>query len=815
MKVLIFGSCVSRDILNFDKLKELSLVDYFARSSLASAFRSQPVADNYSKHLKSEFQRRLVNFDFSKNFRSEVLKVDYDKLVIDFIDERFDLHVFPGGQIVTLSSELLSTGFLRDSPPGTQLKSGSQEFFDVWKDGWSQLVKCLRDADRLDRLVINRVFWSHNRNEIAMPEMYSKNRIADANALLEKMYRQVENDLDPLQIMRFPDEIFDISTEHRWGLSPFHYIDDYYVEALMQLVSRPYETRGVAVTRNPHSVKELRLYADTDCYSDGKMFSAFQNKLQFFPRNFRCIDIIDFHESGSITLPVCPGGYLLKLSPDCNIDWQMHFSDKHNSNVMWLLSLDFIGRLISTYEQRGHREIITIIERHLGSYLDFVSSKDGRMYVENIPSSDHSSATRLNVFAKYLLLTMERGWSDNFRCKVFGEFYGLGNWVIDSLPFSRCNHGVMTSAALIIGGKCLGIDLGTRWLSTGMTRLLEIAREAFDEDGLCWENTIGYHNFNLNLYREILKFCAVHDIKDESLSTLELICDKAEFALRYCVRQDRTIPPIGDSPVYQVPYESVNRTKVFSNSGFAVIKSDDLYLSVICGSRSETHKQMDDSSVTLRYRSADIISDGGSYSYDRAAGFGRYVESAVAHSGVFPSVWDHLRRREVLGRFGLIDGKVIKVSESPEFVFIKANYRVSKIGLSVSRSIFVRWPDEICFVDEVNSISENPEQKYVQRFLLGPNVSLVRTELNTFSFSAGPIAGCIFFEGEVDPIVFRGQDSPDIRGWYSVKNGEILPTSTLEFKSSTSSTRFATLIALNKGSLMSCSDETLSFYRNC
>lgn len=38
MKVLIFGSSVTRDAFEYDKSKQLGIVDYFARSSLASAY---------------------------------------------------------------------------------------------------------------------------------------------------------------------------------------------------------------------------------------------------------------------------------------------------------------------------------------------------------------------------------------------------------------------------------------------------------------------------------------------------------------------------------------------------------------------------------------------------------------------------------------------------------------------------------------------------------------------------------------------------------------------------------------------------------
>ncbi|HDL5870270.1 TPA: hypothetical protein PXF52_002553, partial [Mannheimia haemolytica] len=84
MKILIFGSCVTRDAFTFDKNNLFTLVRYFARSSLATAFDSLKVEDKYTKKLKSAFQQKIVGADLSKEFRNYVTQQDFDYLVIDF-----------------------------------------------------------------------------------------------------------------------------------------------------------------------------------------------------------------------------------------------------------------------------------------------------------------------------------------------------------------------------------------------------------------------------------------------------------------------------------------------------------------------------------------------------------------------------------------------------------------------------------------------------------------------------------------------------------------------------------------------------------
>ena len=55
--VAILGSCVTRDIFNFDREKRFQLVDYTARSSIASAFSDTPFTNVEYSNIESLFQR--------------------------------------------------------------------------------------------------------------------------------------------------------------------------------------------------------------------------------------------------------------------------------------------------------------------------------------------------------------------------------------------------------------------------------------------------------------------------------------------------------------------------------------------------------------------------------------------------------------------------------------------------------------------------------------------------------------------------------------------------------------------------------------
>ena len=67
IKLSIFGSCTSRDILEYGKRGEFQLEAYVARQSIISSL-SKPIDFNFDKcNLESAFQKRQVVNDFQKN----------------------------------------------------------------------------------------------------------------------------------------------------------------------------------------------------------------------------------------------------------------------------------------------------------------------------------------------------------------------------------------------------------------------------------------------------------------------------------------------------------------------------------------------------------------------------------------------------------------------------------------------------------------------------------------------------------------------------------------------------------------------------
>ncbi|MEW5680650.1 DUF6270 domain-containing protein [Comamonas kerstersii] len=242
MKVFIFGSCVSRDILNFDNGEAVELVDYYARSSFASlAGSSCEVGFEDLNNIKSDFQKRMVYRDLNKLIFGGEAVLDLssaDCILIDLIDERFDILELASGAFVTLSSELLSSNLIDNKfHKNKKIPSGSERHRELWKIGINKFLNFLKDNKLINKLLVNEVYWSllmSNGDSIA--ERYSLDKINYANNHLRWMYSFLRKNISGDRFIKYPDYLFRSCDDHRWGFSPFHYHESVYKYGIEYLI---------------------------------------------------------------------------------------------------------------------------------------------------------------------------------------------------------------------------------------------------------------------------------------------------------------------------------------------------------------------------------------------------------------------------------------------------------------------------------------------------------------------------------------------------------------------------------------------------
>ena len=111
INVDIFGSCVTRDLFEFDKQRCFKINEYIARQAVISSL-SKPLY--YSKeniHLSSNFQKKQIESDLNKDIFLKLQNSLGEYLIIDMIEERFKIAKIDRSYI-TVSNELNLSRFL-------------------------------------------------------------------------------------------------------------------------------------------------------------------------------------------------------------------------------------------------------------------------------------------------------------------------------------------------------------------------------------------------------------------------------------------------------------------------------------------------------------------------------------------------------------------------------------------------------------------------------------------------------------------------------------------------------------------------------
>jgi hypothetical protein len=229
MKILIHGSCVSNDIFSFVKHHH-KLAAYVPRLSMAAAFgmhAPSPVIESAKKNIASLTHRFWVLNDLEKRMERILSATNYDIILIDFIDERFNMAETDNGSIITITNEFRMAKF--DESGFKTIKSTSDRHYELWKSGLESFSRLVNR----EKVFINRVYWSADAND---GSNFDKNNVAAFNLFLDKLYHHAA-DTHGFNFIDYDKSVFISDAAHKWGKSPWHFTRQYYVAAMNALNS--------------------------------------------------------------------------------------------------------------------------------------------------------------------------------------------------------------------------------------------------------------------------------------------------------------------------------------------------------------------------------------------------------------------------------------------------------------------------------------------------------------------------------------------------------------------------------------------------
>ena len=236
MRLGIFGSCVTRDLFEDPALKP-SLARYGSRSSLISAVAPPVGLAAERVRLQSAFQRRCVIEDFDKRFLAQLERERLDWLVVDLIDERFDVLRTPAS-FVTCSSAYDSAG-LRDGDGFARVRRLTAEAAGLLERAAEAFAERVTAVLPAERVIVHRAHWMTRYRDGEQLHAFADDRAdfaAHHNAALVHGYDALEHHLGGrAATIALDGDRYLADANHRWALEPYHYEPAYNAAALVRL----------------------------------------------------------------------------------------------------------------------------------------------------------------------------------------------------------------------------------------------------------------------------------------------------------------------------------------------------------------------------------------------------------------------------------------------------------------------------------------------------------------------------------------------------------------------------------------------------
>lgn len=226
----VVGSCVSRDAIEF--IDNIECPMYIARSSLVSIFSKAPIEEEIKKlEIQSEihrFHRDCIVDDIFKNSITKIANSDNEYIIIDLIEERVPLGIFESGSIVTLSqaSRLYSN---LESLVSKKILPFTEEYMNLF-------IQMIDQIDILNnsKIIIHKALYAES--------MERNNENEKLNFMYEVLHQNLKK-----SIMIEPDSRY-VNATHKWGVAPYHYIDEYYksfVSKLSLAINQPISLKNL------------------------------------------------------------------------------------------------------------------------------------------------------------------------------------------------------------------------------------------------------------------------------------------------------------------------------------------------------------------------------------------------------------------------------------------------------------------------------------------------------------------------------------------------------------------------------------------
>jgi hypothetical protein len=180
-----------------------------------------------SPRLDNPFRRAALDRDFSKSLIKNIAGTDYDYIIIDFLDERFDIAEAGGGYYT------VSDAFMEADIPFAYntLKRDDAKTIELWEKECLKFISLLRNRFPANRIILVKNYLAERFGTSDRQTSFDRiNEIKRLNAIIGCCYNFFEINYPGIKVIDFKDtELFYTHEKFRHGCEPWHYNQGYYL----------------------------------------------------------------------------------------------------------------------------------------------------------------------------------------------------------------------------------------------------------------------------------------------------------------------------------------------------------------------------------------------------------------------------------------------------------------------------------------------------------------------------------------------------------------------------------------------------------
>ncbi|MCM1038085.1 MAG: glycosyltransferase [Ruminococcus sp.] len=176
---------------------------------------------DFSIENAETYREKMIEAECSKKLKEALINRDIDYILIDFMEERYDILDFGDQRYLTYSDALKEKGISMDNVK--ILKRNSEECMQKWKDSCDWFIKLLRETVYPQHIFLVKFFLTEEYGEYGREHEYENlAEIKKVNVILNSYYDYFESNLKGINIIELDTKYYFTDQGMRYGCYPWH-----------------------------------------------------------------------------------------------------------------------------------------------------------------------------------------------------------------------------------------------------------------------------------------------------------------------------------------------------------------------------------------------------------------------------------------------------------------------------------------------------------------------------------------------------------------------------------------------------------------